>query len=146
MKRLLAIATLASAFVFATSIGATSWSTDQSDLYSAAGESGWGAELVQRGSAVIATIYVYAQTNSAIWYNAALAATSTPSVWQGDLYEYSGPWLGTVPFNPVAVQSRKVGTMTWNSQSVDGGVLTYTVGGVTVTKNIQRFTAINFER
>ena len=137
---LLAVIAIASVLFFAGPIGATSWSTDQSDLYGDPNESGWGAQFVQRGSVLVVTIYVYNTTNTAIWYNAALAATATSSVWQGDLYEYRGPWLGAVPFDPSAVQSRKVGTMTWQSQSMDGGMLTYTVDGVTVTKNIKRFT------
>ncbi len=91
MKRLLAIVAVVSVFVFAAPSVATSWSADQSDLYTAAGESGWGAELVQRGSVVVATIYVYDATNFAIWYNAALNPTATPYVWAGDLYEYRGP-------------------------------------------------------
>jgi hypothetical protein len=43
-----------------------------------------------------------------------------------------------VPFNPNAVTFRKVGTMTWNAPSVESGTVSYSVDGVSVTKNVVR--------
>jgi hypothetical protein len=138
MKRWLKLVLFALASAIAAPLGATAVTTDQSDVWWVPSESGWGAELVQRGSTVVATIYVYDPTGVAIWYNAALVPTGTPYVWSGDLYVYSGPWLGTSPFNPAAVRNRKVGTMTWYGQYVNAGTLTYSVDGVVVTKNLER--------
>ena len=38
---------------------ATAFSTDQSDVWSVAGEPGWAVQFVQRGGAIFATMYVY---------------------------------------------------------------------------------------
>lgn len=129
---------LALALLLVSPARATSFSTDQSDLYYNASEPGWGMQVVQRGSLIFATIFVYDQSTAPIWYTATLYATATPYVFSGDLYLTTGPWFGTVPFDPNAVGYRKVGTMTWAGQTVDAAVLTYVVDGVTVTKNVVR--------
>jgi hypothetical protein len=120
---------------------ATSFTTDQSDIYNATGESGWAAEFVHRGSTIFAVIYVYDPSTNPTWYSATLefvAAGAGTLSWSGDLYATKGPWFGTVPFNSSQVTLRKVGTMTWIAQSVTGGTLTYTVDGTQVTKAMTR--------
>ena len=47
---------------------ATSFSTDQSDLYYIVAESGWGIQLVQRGSVIFATMFVYGPSGTPTWY------------------------------------------------------------------------------
>jgi hypothetical protein len=118
---------------------ATAFSTDQSDVWSAANESGWGIQFVQTGSAIFATMYVYAPSGEPTWYTATLEAQPTPSTWSGDLIATTGPWFGAVSFDPALVTRRKVGTMTWNPRSVESGTLTYAVDGVPVTKTIYRY-------
>jgi hypothetical protein len=59
-------------------------------------------------------------------------------VWSGDLYATTGPWFGTVPFNPGAVIPTKVGTMTWTTHTVDTGNVSYSVNGVAVSKDVVR--------
>jgi len=137
-----AIRVLFAAILFATAglvtpAGATSVTTDQSDLWWVPTESGWGIQFVQRGSIIFATMFVYDQTNTPIWYTATLSYLGN-FVWTGDLLLTNGPWLGAVPFNPNAVGYRKVGTMTWNATSTTNGVLNYSVDGVTVAKNLTR--------
>jgi hypothetical protein len=46
---------------------ATSFSTDQSDIWNAINESGWAAEFVHRGSAIFAVIYVYNGSGYPFW-------------------------------------------------------------------------------
>ncbi len=115
----------------------TSFTTDQSDLWYIPAESGWGMQLVQRGSVIFATLFVYDQLNVPIWYVATMNSVGS-LVWTGDLLLTQGPWFGTVPFNPNAVTFRKVGTMTWNAPSVESGTVSYSVDGVSVTKNVVR--------
>jgi len=120
---------------------ATSFTTDQSDIWNAANESGWAAEFVHRGSTIFAVIYVYTPTGSPIWYSAALEFAGGGAVfsWSGDLYVAAeGPWFGLDPFDPAQVSLQKVGTMTWTAQSTIAGTLTYSVAGVVVTKSLQR--------
>jgi hypothetical protein len=62
--------------------------------------------------------------------------------WTGDLLATTGPWFGTVPFDPTRVTVRKVGTMTWTPQGLTAGTLSYGVDGVDVTKNVVRQTLV----
>jgi hypothetical protein len=64
------------------------------------------------------------------------------STWTGDLYTGTGPYFGTVPFNPANVVARKAGTMTWVAQTLGAGTLNYVADGVAVTKNVVRQTLV----
>lgn len=141
-----AIRVLFAAILFAvvglsTPAGATSATTDQSDLWWVPSESGWGIQLVQRGTVIFATMFVYGPTGAPTWYAGTLNYLGN-FAWTGDLYVTNGPWFGTVPFNPSAVGYRKVGTMTWNALFVTTGTLTYSVDGVPVTKTVTRQTLV----
>ena len=118
-------------------VGATSFTTDQSDLWWNPNESGWGMQLVHRGSVIFATMFVYDTSRTPIWYVATLNYAGN-LVWTGDLLLTSGPWFGTVPFNPAAVGFRRVGSLTWTANSVSSGTLGYSVDGVFVNKNLVR--------
>src|SRR5271155_415494 len=129
---------LAAASFLATPAYATSFSTDQSDLWWIPAESGWGMQLVQRGETIFATIFVYGPTGAPTWYTATLNPTAISLTWTGTLYATTGPWFGTVPFDPASVTLTPVGTMTWNAIYTDLGTVSYTVNGAQVTKNVQR--------
>jgi hypothetical protein len=121
---------------------ANSFTTDQSDLWYIATESGWGIQLVQRGSIIFATMFVYGSNGTPTWYVATMGHVGS-YVWTGDLYTTSGPWFGAVPFDPATVANRKVGTMTWASPiDIRKGTLNYVVDGVPVTKNVTRQTLV----
>src|SRR5208282_174143 len=115
---------------------ATSFSTDQSDLWYVPAESGWGMQLVQRGSVIFATLFVYGPTGAPTWYTATLDYTAD-YVWTGTLYATSGTYFEE-PWNPALLTVIPVGTMTWSEQTVATGLLTYVVNGVTVVKNVTR--------
>jgi hypothetical protein len=123
----------------ASPAGATALTTDQSDLWWIPVESGWGMQLVQRGSVIFATLFVYGVSGAPTWYTATLDYTSNLT-WSGDLYANTGPYFGTVPFNPTKVVATKVGTMTWAAPTIDAGTVTYVVNGVAVTKDVVRQT------
>jgi hypothetical protein len=128
---------LAAASLLAAPAHATSFSTDQSDLYYIATESGWGIQLVQRGSVIFATLFVYGSNGQPTWYTATMDYQSDLT-WSGDLYATTGPYFETVPFDPSMVTRQLVGTMTWQAPFVEGGTLTYVVNGVTIVKNVTR--------
>ena len=136
-----ACAALAAAFFLTPPASATSFSTDQSDLWYIAAEAGWGMQLVQRGSVIFATLFVYGPANEPVWYTATLDYTSNLT-WTGTLYATTGPYFGTMPFNPMHVGYTMVGTLTWAAQSVETGTLTYSVNSVTVVKNVVRQTLV----
>ena len=121
----------------------TSFSTDNSDIYNAINESGWAIELTQQADIVFATLYTHDINNHPIYYSAALTFAGTnasgQAVWSGDLIETQGPWFGA-PFDGSKVVNRKVGTFTYVQQFVEGGTVTFSVDGVTVTKQLLRYT------
>jgi len=137
--RLACVATMLVACCLAQSVRGTAFSPDQSDLWWNPAESGWGIQFVDRATIIFATMFVYDPNGTATWYTATMPATSTQS-WTGDLYLVTkGTWFGNPVFTAVTPANvRKVGTMTWNASSVTAGVLTYTVDGVHVTKNLVR--------
>jgi hypothetical protein len=120
----------------------TVFTADQSDLWYILAESGWGMQLVQRGTIIFATLFVYGPSGTPTWYVATMDYT-TNLTWTGDLYATTGPYFATVPFNPANVIPTKVGTMTWAPQNVANGTLTYVVNGTTVVKNVTRETLVN---
>ena len=134
------------AFCFITLVAApiaraTQFSIDYSDLWWNPNESGWGLQVVQTGSVLFVTMFVYDQNNYPTWYSAT-ANYQGNLVWTGDLLQSSGPWLAAVPFNPGAVSRNKVGTLTFapSTQTSVSGTVTYSVNGAVVTKAIQRIT------
>ena len=133
----LAILVLA-ASALCTPASATSYSTDQSDLWFNPAEQGWGIQLVQRGALIFATMFVYDPSHTPIWYGGTLYPTGGSLTWSGDNYVTTGPWFGNVPFDPSQFSPRIVGTMTWAATSILTGTLTYTVDGVSVTKLLTR--------
>lgn len=124
--------------VFEAILGNT---TDQSDLWYIPAESGWGMQLVQRGTIIFATLFVYDQSGNPTWYVATLYYASNLT-WVGTLYATNGTYFG-VPWNPALFIGTAVGTMTWVSQTVETGTLTYVVNGTTVVKNVIRQTLVN---
>lgn len=140
MLRRAACVLLAAASFIATPAQSTLFSTDQSDLYYIPAESGWGVQLVQRGSVIFATMFVFGADNKPTWYVATLNFVSG-STWTGDLYTGTGPYFGA-PFNAASVVARKAGTMTWVAQTLATGTLSYVADGVAVTKNVIRETLV----
>lgn len=132
---------VAALFALALPASATSFGTDQSDLYYIPTESGWGVQLVQRGPVIFATMFVYDPASAPTWYVATMNFVFG-STWSGDLYATTGPWFGTVPFNPANVVATKVGTMSWVSRSDTTGTLSYEVNGVPVAKQVVRQTLV----
>jgi len=119
---------LAAASLLASPVYATSFSTDQSDLWFNINQQGEGVQLVQRGSVIFATLFVYGPGGLPTWYTATMDYT-TNLTWTGTLYATTGTFFGS-PWNPAAFTIMPVGTMTWQGQTVTTGVLTWDVNGV----------------
>ena len=128
---------LGSPFAFANT-----FTTDLTDLWWNANESGWGVTATHQREIVFLTFFVYAADSRATFYTgeAAYAGQSSSGalIFSGPMYETRGPWIG-VPFNPNLVTIRPVGTVTF-SAFVDAATLTYTVDGTVVSKSLTRQT------
>lgn len=117
---------------------ATSANTDLTDIWWNPAESGWGMQMVNTGTFVFATLYVYGTNGQPTWATAELRKTSADlTTYSGPLYLSTGPYFGG-PFNPNAVAGRPAGTMTFVLSTVSVGQLTYSVDGVVVVKAVQR--------
>lgn len=114
----------------------TSYSIDYTDIWWNPSQSGWGLQMVQTGSFIYATIYVYGADGKPTWFGGGLTANAGGS-FSGALYVTTGPYFGG-PFNPAAVTVREAGTMSFSPANVSSGLFTYTVDGVAVAKAIQR--------
>ena len=130
----------------AVPVAATAFSLDQSDLWWIPAESGWGIQFVQRGAMIFATMFVYAANGTPTWYVALLkppgaasedAAKASTLSWSGDLDATTGTGVAA-PWNPMAFNVMKVGTMTWTPTNATSGTLVYSVNGVSVSKSIVR--------
>ena len=112
-------------------------STDMSDLWWNPSESGWGLQVNQSGSLLFVTIFIYRIDGSPLWVTAQLTNVSGLT-FTGNVFLSSGPYFGAPVFNPALVSTAPVGTMTFTSTGVTTATITYSISGVTVTKNIQR--------
>lgn len=123
----------------ATGAGASSWSTDVTDIWWNPDESGWGINFVQTGSFVFATLFVYASDGKPVWIAGQLRGAEEPETirFTGPLSYSTGPFFGG-SFDPALVTRREAGTMTLVLDTVSTGQLSYTLDGVTVTKRISR--------
>jgi hypothetical protein len=134
---------LATVAVASPARAANSILSDVSDMWWNSAESGWGMNATLQANVLFITLYVYSSDAKAHWFVAPNMGTEVASpppatqVYSGALYETTGPVFSGV-FNPNAVNSRMVGTATFEYTAPLQGKLTYTVDGVTVVKTLKR--------
>jgi hypothetical protein len=145
MKRTLARFALSGLLaVSAASHAASTTTTDFSDLWWNAAESGWGAQVYLQGDVIFLSLFVYDSQRKPIFYTGSdmrRATTTVPgeTVYNGALYRNSGPSFSG-PFDPARVTNTAVGTASLRFSSATAGTLSYTVDGVAVSKAITRLT------
>ncbi|MGC1816389.1 MAG: hypothetical protein WA900_01875 [Casimicrobiaceae bacterium] len=115
---------------------------DVSDIWWNPNESGWGMQLVQNDDFVFATLFVYGPDGKPTWLTAEMNNVGGLT-WTGPLYATTGPWFGAAPFDPTQVGVRQAGSMTFHLTDIADGNLTYTVDGVTVSKEVTRETLVD---
>jgi hypothetical protein len=106
-------------------------------------ESGWGLNIIHQYDTMFVCLYVYGQDVTPRWYSASLYAGPPNfygyTTYQGQLIATTGPWFGGA-YNPQAVNIQEVGSMTFSPSTNYNAQLSYTVDGVMVSKQIERFT------
>ena len=129
--------------MLATGIVRAASTTNFSDQWWIEAESGWGASVLQQADILFIDLFVYGVDNKPTWFTAAaFLQRDSPAghvLFTGDLYSTTGPYFGG-SFNPSAVGYAKVGTLTFDADTVNTAKLTYTVNGVPVVKNVTRQT------
>ena len=132
-------------FMFSGQAIANTFGTDYTDIWWNPNESGWGVTASHQGEIVFLTFFVYGTNNQAIWYTGQATFTSNTNgqlTFIGPVYQTTGPWLGTTPFNPSTVGVVQVGTVNFTA-GITSGTLTYSINGVVVNKAITRQTFRN---
>jgi hypothetical protein len=118
--------------------------TNYTDQWGTVNERGWGISVLQQDDIIFIDLFVYGVDGKPTWfvvganYNGFTQAGHL--VFSGDLYATTGPYYGTVPYDQSLNLGGKVGTLTFDSDTVNTATLSYSVNGVNVTKSIQRQT------
>ncbi len=110
------------------------------DMWWLPSESGWGLKVLHQGDTISAVLFHYRSDGKPVWYLLS-NATASPAgeIYTGTLFETSGPPLFG-PFNPAAVTTRAVGSMTLRFDSRTAAQVDYSIDGQLTSKPIQRFT------
>ncbi|HSW83250.1 MAG TPA: hypothetical protein VLH12_07235 [Usitatibacter sp.] len=111
------------------------------DLWFPWNEGGWGLNLIDQGDTAFATLFVYDAQNRPHWYSASQLTAGMQSdrvAWSGSLEESTGPYFGA-PFDPSRVSRQVVGNMSLSIAPNENAFLTYTVNGLTISKEAGRF-------
>ena len=109
-----------------------------SDLWATPQESGWGLSIHQHSSdLVFAAWYVYDVNRQPTWYSLQPGQWLSFNTYAGPVYRTTGPyWSG--PFDQATVTIAQVGTATLTFDSFIAGTFSYTIDGITGTKQITR--------
>ncbi len=113
------------------------------DLWWNPNESGWGINFTHQSDIIFATLFTYepgaGTTNKGLWLTASMPRQSA-GVYSGDLVRVTGSAFNAAPFIPLnpAINAARVGNMRVEFSNGNAGQLTYDVGGLTVTKTIER--------
>ena len=116
---------------------------DATDLWWNSAQSGWGVNVIQQNDVIFLTFFVYGPNLNPVWYTAdghLEGTTNGVLVYTGALYETHGPWLADNFFDPARVVYRQVGTVTFRLNSIRSATLVYSVDGLTIQKQLTRFT------
>ncbi len=119
--------------------------TNYQDLWWAAppgSESGWGINLTHQGDTIFATWFTYDVDGTPLWL-AVTAIKTAPGTYSGtQLFRLTGPPFNSIPFPPLGAPggavASNVGTAKFTFTDGNTGSFTYTVNGVTQSKNITR--------
>jgi hypothetical protein len=141
MKLLRAMVALLATAMLACGSATAASTTNYSDQWWIPEESGWGASVLQQRDVLFVDLFVYDANGSPTWFTAALylqaGSPAGHNVFTGDLYRTTGPYFGG-PFNSNNVTPTRVGTLTFDADSSTTAVMTYTVDGTQVVKNVTR--------
>jgi M6 family metalloprotease-like protein len=125
--------------ITATFTGSSGSASNHTALWWNPAEAGWGVNFNHQGTTLFGTLFTYEASRAPMWLVMSAGAQQADGSFQGDLFQTTGPAFNANPFTPIgAANVTKVGTMSATFSSADAGVLTYTVNGVQVRKDIQR--------
>lgn len=116
---------------------------DVTDLWLDPGEPGWGLNLTQHSAGanpshgVVGVLYLFDESGKPLWLILPEGRWSTPTAFSSSVYRTSGPSL-SVPFASGAVRTARAGFAALVFNSDRSALLTLTVDGRVVTRQLQR--------
>ena len=114
----------------------TSAASPLTGLWWNANESGWGATITQQSYMMFVTMFVYDAAANPVWYTVSCTIAGTSC--SGDMLRVRGGSTPTSPWNGSGVAVSKVGSMTLNFTGNDSGSMSYTLDGLSNSKQITR--------
>ena len=115
---------------------------DYTDIWYAAGEDGWGINLVQSDTFIYGTFFIFGSDKKPTWVTATLSWDANSNKYTGPVYAYQGSYFGG-PWSAADHVESTVGTASFtpDTSSTSLGTMTYTVSGAgPITKSLQRLT------
>ena len=113
--------------------------TTYQDLWWNSAEPGWGLNLTHQDDTLFGTLFTYGADGQGLWLVMSSGQRQSDGSYVGDLFKTSGPAFNAQPFAPITQANiTLVGSMSLRFSSGESGVLTYSVDGATVTKQITR--------
>jgi len=108
----------------------------------AGSEAGWGINLTHQGDTIFAAWFTYDQDRTPMWL-VVTASNTAPGTYSGSkVFRLTGPPFSAVPFPPQGTPGGatgiSVGSAKFTFSDGNTGTFTYTVNGITQTKNITR--------
>ena len=101
-------------------------------------QQGWGLNVVHQGDILFATWFTYEAGGRGQWYVMSSLARQSDGRYSGGIQRTTGPAFSAVPFAANLVSRIDAGTATLDFDATPA-TFTYTVGGVTQTRQIQRY-------
>ncbi len=114
----------------------TSAASPLTGLWWNASESGWGATLTQQSNVMFVTMFVYDAAGNPVWYTVSCFIAGANCT--GDMLKVRGGSTPTSTWNGSGVGATKVGSMTLSFTNNDAGSMTYTLDGLSASKQITR--------
>lgn len=115
----------------------TSTTSPLTGLWWNANESGWGASITQQSDKIFVAMYVYDLAANATWYTMFCTVSGTSC--SGDLIKNKGGVAPTAPWNGSGISATKAGVITLQFVSNDAATMSYTLDGLSATRQITRF-------
>ena len=114
----------------------TSAASPLTGLWWNANESGWGATITQQSGILYVTMFVYDPARNPVWYT--VSCTVSGATCSGDMLKVRGGATPTSPWNGSVVTYANVGTMTLNFTGNDSASMSYSLDGLSSTRQISR--------
>ena len=101
-------------------------------------ENGWGLGIAHQGDILFVTWFTYDTDGSQMWLVMSSATRTALNRYEGTIFRTTGPAFSVATWNPNAVTATPVGTGVLSFSNADRGTFSYTVNGISQTKNIVR--------